>query len=100
MSQPIYEVVVFDVTSSENAVVARRQAMQAVKTYPGFRRYRAMRAAADARVFADLIEWDDLASAQAAAREAKSDPRFAGMKSSILGVRAIGHFLLDEETTP
>lgn len=103
MSSSVYEIVIYQVTDRESAITARRKAMEATKTYPGFRAYRPLNGLEPETLMADLIEWDDHESAKAAGEKVKSDPAFADIFAQISDFKLYAHFtsgeLLSSEDT-
>lgn len=95
MSTITYEIVVYEVTDRAAAMNARRNAMESAMTYPGFRSYRALSGIESEALLADLIEWEDHASAKAAGEKVKSDPAFAGIFGTIANVKVVAHFTSD-----
>ena len=100
MSKPCLEIVVYNVTSAQDATAARRAIMPVVKTFPGFISWRAYRQADGNPVFADCVEWASLAEAQAASEAFAKDPRMAPFMQTISGLIAMSHLELEaqEET--
>lgn len=96
MSNSVYEIVVYKVTDRNKAVTARREAMESVKSYPGFRAYRALNGIEPKTLMADLIEWDNHDSAKAAGEKVKSDPAFGEIFATVSDVKLIAHFTSDK----
>jgi hypothetical protein len=88
----ILELAVCTVTDKPAAEEARRAAMAAVRTYAGFVSWRALTALEQGDMIADLVEWADKASADAAAAKVQVDPAFAPYMSAITGVTLMQHF--------
>jgi ABC-type branched-subunit amino acid transport system substrate-binding protein len=88
----ILELAVCTITDSPAAEKARRAAMQAVKTYTGFVSWRALTALDAGDMIADLVEWADKESADAAAAKVQADPAFAPYMAAISGVSLMQHF--------
>ncbi len=95
MSKTTYEIIVYEVTDRTQAIEARRNAMEAAMTYPGFLSYRALNGIEPATLLADLIVWEDHAAAKAAGEKVKSDPAFAGIFGIISDVKVVAHFTSD-----
>ena len=93
MTDSVYEIVVYQVTDRNRAIDARRKAMEATKTYPGFRAYRPLNGLEPETLMADLIEWDDYESAKAAGEKVKSDPAFSDIFAQISEFKLFAHFL-------
>ncbi len=88
----VLEMVICTVADRPGAEKARRAAMTAVKTYPGFVGWRAINALEQSDMIADLVEWEDKASADAAAAKVQADPAFAPYMATITGVTLMQHF--------
>ncbi len=88
----ILELAVCTVANKPAAEQARRAAMDAVKTYPGFVSWRALTSVEQGDMIADLVEWTDKVSADAAAAKVQSDPAFAPYMAEITGVTLMQHF--------
>lgn len=67
MTSNILEIAICTIANTSVADKARRAAMEAIRNYPGFISWRALTAAEDSNTIADLVEWSDKASADAAA---------------------------------
>ncbi len=96
MSSSVYEIVVYEVTDRESAITARRKAMEATKSFPGFRAFRPLDGLESETLMGDLIEWDDHASAKAAGEKVKSDPAFADIFAQISELKLYAHFTSGE----
>jgi hypothetical protein len=90
----VLELAVCTVTDKPAAEEARRAAMAAVKTYPGFISWRALTALEQGDLIADLVEWADKESADAAAMKVQADPAFAPYMAAIKGVTVMEHFAI------
>ncbi|PYB73288.1 hypothetical protein [Rhizobium wuzhouense] len=88
----ILELAICTVANKPAAAEARRAAMQAVRHYKGFVRWRALNALEQGDMIADLVEWTDKASADAAAMKVQTDPAFAPYMAAITGVTLMQHF--------
>lgn len=88
----ILEIAVCTVADRPAAEQARRAAMAAVNTYPGFVSWRALTAIEQGDMIADLVEWADKESADAAAAKVQADPAFAPYMAAITGVTLMQHF--------
>lgn len=73
----VLELAVCSVADRPAAEEARRAAMAAVKTYPGFVSWKALNSLDQRDLIADLVEWSDKESADAAAAKVQADPAFA-----------------------
>jgi uncharacterized protein YbaA (DUF1428 family) len=91
-SSTVLEIAICTVADKPVAQDARRAAMAAVKTYPGFRSWRALNSQDQRDLIADLVEWTDKQSAEAAAAKVQSDPAFAPYMAAITGVTLMQHF--------
>jgi len=92
----IFELVSFKVKDVEKAKELRRVAMEDAKKMRGFINYRAMTNAEDDNHFADLVEWQSLEDAQAAAQQVMNLPSFQAMMSQIDAVESMKHFTVDK----
>lgn len=88
----ILEIAVCTVSDRPAAEQARRAAMQAVRAFPGFVSWRALTAPDRQDLIADLVEWSDKPSADAAAARVQSDPIFAPYMAAIASVSLMQHF--------
>lgn len=88
----VLELAVSTVSDKAAAEEARRAAMAAIATYPGFVSWRALAPLEQGDMIADLVEWKDRQSADAAAVKVRTDPAFASYMSSIAGVTLMQHF--------
>ncbi|MCZ8180355.1 MAG: hypothetical protein O9309_15130 [Rhizobium sp.] len=88
----ILELAICTVADKPAAENARRAAMDAVKTYPGFVSWRALTSVEQGDMIADLVEWADRDSADAAAAKVQADPAFAPYMAAITGVTLMQHF--------
>lgn len=88
----ILELAVCTVTDKPAAEAARRAAMAAVKAYPGFVSWRALDSMDQPDLIADLVEWADKASADAAAAKVLADPAVSPYMAAITGVTLMQHF--------
>jgi len=88
----ILELAICTVADKPAAEDARRAAMDAVKTYPGFVSWRALTSVEQGDMIADLVEWADKDSADAAAAKVQADPAFAPYMAAITGVTLMQHF--------
>jgi len=88
----ILELAVCTVSNKPAAEEARRTAMAAVRAYPGFVSWRPLTALDHDDMIADLVEWTDKASAEAAAAKVQADPAVAPYMAAITGVTLMQHF--------
>lgn len=88
----VLELAVCTVSDKPAAEEARQAAMAAVRTYPGFVSWRALNSMDQRDLIADLVEWTDKASAEAAAAKVQADPAFAPYMGAITGVTLMQHF--------
>lgn len=88
----VLELAVCTVADKSAAEEARQAAMAAVRTYPGFVSWRALNSMDQRDLIADLVEWADKASAEAAAAKVQADPAFAPYMTAITGVTLMQHF--------
>jgi len=88
----ILEIAVCTVIDRSAAEQARRAAIAAVNTYPGFISWRALSSLDQRDMIVDLVEWADKESADAAAAKVQDDPAFAPYMAAITGVTLMQHF--------
>ncbi|THV15513.1 hypothetical protein [Rhizobium rhizophilum] len=88
----VLEIALCTVADKPAAEEARRAAMAAVRHYPGFVSWRALNSTDQRDMIADLVEWADKASADAAATKVQADPAFAPYMAAITGVTLMQHF--------
>lgn len=88
----VLEIALCTVADKPAAEEARRAAMAAVRLYPGFVSWRALSSMDQRDMIADLVEWADQASADAAATKVQADPAFAPYMAAITGVTLMQHF--------
>jgi hypothetical protein len=88
----VLELAVCTIADKPAAEEARRAAMEAVRHYPGFVSWRALTAIEQGDMIADLVEWTDKDSADAAAVKVQADPAFAPYMAVITGVTLMQHF--------
>jgi hypothetical protein len=88
----VLEIAICTVADKPQAEAARLAAMQAVRHYPGFVSWRALSALEQGDMIADLVEWQDKASADAAAERVGRDPAFAPYMAAISAVSLMRHF--------
>jgi hypothetical protein len=91
-SSTVLELAICTVADKPAAEDARRAAMAAVRTYPGFVSWRALNSLDQRDMIADLVEWVDKESAEAAAAKVQADPAFAPYMAAITGVTIMQHF--------
>ncbi|WP_034883000.1 ABC-type branched-subunit amino acid transport system substrate-binding protein [Ensifer sp. WSM1721] len=96
-TEHVLELAVCTVADKEQALAARRQAMQAVARYPGFVSWRAVTACETADMLADLVEWENLDAAQAAGNRVMTDPEFAPYMAAISSVQLMQHFRTEQQ---
>ncbi|MCA1404846.1 hypothetical protein I6F26_09395 [Ensifer sp. IC3342] len=98
MTSPnILELAVCAVTDKDAALVARKRAMQAVSSYPGFVSWRALTACETADMIADLVAWETLEAAQAAGKRVLTDPEFTPYLAAIGSVKLMQHFVTEQQ---
>lgn len=88
----VLEIALCTVADKQAAEEARRAAMAAVRYYPGFVSWRALTSMDQRDMIADLVEWADKASADAATAKVQADPAFAPYIAAITGVTLMQHF--------
>lgn len=92
----IFELVSFRVKDVEKAKQLRRDAMEHAKKFKGFVNYRALTNTEDQSHFCDLVEWESLKDAQAAAEQIMTLPEFQVMMAEIETVESMKHFSVDK----
>ena len=92
----IFEIVSFKVKDVEKAKELRRNAMEHAKNFKGLVNYRALINTEDQSHFTDLVEWESLEDAQAAAQQIMSLSEFQAMMSEIEAVESMKHFSVDK----
>lgn len=94
MRNPTIEIAVFTVKpGQENHIREIRQGViEALKTFPGFLDYTGCQPADGNRHYADIVKWDSLENAHAAAKTLEAgDPRFVPYMEAIEEVAFMGH---------
>ncbi len=91
----VLEIAICTVADKPAAEEARRSAMAAVRAYPGFVSWRSLTSLDQRDMIADLVEWTDRESADAAAVRVQADPAFAPYMAAITGVTLMQHFKTD-----
>lgn len=89
----VLEIAICTVADKPAAEQARHAAMAAVRHYPGFVSWRALNSLDQRDMIADLVEWADKESADAAAAKVQADPAFAPYMAAITGVTLMQHFV-------
>lgn len=92
MTDTVYEIAICKLIPGSEASAGREKAMTAVRTYPGFVRWKAMDCVEDPLLIADLVEWESLAHASAAGENVMKDPAFADYMGAIAEVVLMRHF--------
>lgn len=96
MSQPYYEIVTYSVGDPRGADQARNDTRKHLATFPGFIAWQAFHGAADPAQRVDLVVWQSLENAQAAAEKVGTAPEFAGFRASIKSLSGMDHYLMDK----
>ena len=89
---PCLEVAVYQALDPEGFDRLQADAHRALARYAGFVRGLALRGHEDAGLRADLIVWDGVAAAQAAADAMLKDPGFASFRAAIGEIRHFAHY--------
>lgn len=92
MGQQVLEVAVYTVTDPQQGLGRHGQVHQRVAGYPGYMTSVGLRQLDDPQVFADVVLWQDLASAQAASTAVRSDEALAWFLASLGERRLFAHF--------
>ena len=88
----VLEIAICKVADKSAAETARQAAMEAVRHYPGFISWRALSTRGDGDLLADLVEWESMEAARAAAEKVHADPAFLPYMKQITAVSVIDHF--------
>lgn len=88
----VLEIAICTVTNKPAAEAARQAAMESVRHYPGFISWRALTSHGDGNMVADLVEWENIEAARAAAQKVHADPAFQPYMKEIVTVAVIEHF--------
>lgn len=88
----VLEIAICKVADTSAAETARQAAMEAVRHYPGFLSWRALSTPGDGGLVADLVEWESLEAAKAAAEKVHADPAFLPCMKQITAVSVMDHF--------
>ncbi|WP_018253899.1 hypothetical protein [Salinispora mooreana] len=94
MGQQVFEVAVYTVTDARQMLERHGQVHRRLAGYPGYVTSVGLRQVDDPQVFADVVLWQDLASAQAASTAVRSDETLAWFLSSLGEPRLFGHFTM------
>lgn len=97
MNATVLEIAICKLKSGSAGSEGRQEAMEAVRTYPGFLGWKAMDCVEDTLLVADLVEWESLAHAMAAGQTVMKDPRFAHYMGAIAEVVLMQHFTMRSE---
>lgn len=92
--QPVLEIVVFRVHDPASAETLRAAAHAQIATYPGFVRSLRLQALDDAALFADIVQWNSLAEAQAAMARAETDAVVQPFFAALGPLVSVGHYPL------
>lgn len=92
MTRPYYEIVTYSVSDPEKADRARSDAMQRLKSFPGFISWTAFTGAGQAAMRTDLVAWTTLAEANSAAKAVETAPEFAGFRACVASVMSMQHY--------
>lgn len=92
MTDACYEIVLYHCADADQADQQRRVAQAQARVLPGFQSWLPLCGADDARMRADLVIWDSLASAEQAAGVVAQAPEFAPFRDGITAMTAMGHY--------
>jgi heme-degrading monooxygenase HmoA len=90
--KPCIEIVIYKVKNQKEAAAAREVARGALARYPGFRSWQQLTTLEGDQSFADIVTWDDMASAKAAGEAFHSDPDCGALMGQIESMVTMGHF--------
>ncbi|MBO3761202.1 hypothetical protein [Ciceribacter sp. L1K22] len=88
----ILEIAICAVADKATAEHARLTAMESVRHYPGFISWRATSAHGNEDMVADIVEWENIDAARAAAEKVQTDPAFIPYMKQITTVAVMQHF--------
>lgn len=92
MSKPVYEIVLYSTEDASGADRERARMRKHVRALPGFRSYLPLTRVTDAMQRADVVQWESLEAAKAAAAAVRLDTKFAPFLSTVAAVDRMGHF--------
>lgn len=85
MATPCYEIVTYTVKTQQEADAARASAQRLLKHFPGFIDWIAFSGIDISTERVDLVVWNSLDAAQAAAKAVESQPEFSCFRSHSMG---------------
>jgi len=91
-AQPCLEVAVYDVSNPESFDPLQRDAHRKLATFPGYLTNLPLQGLDDATSRCDLVLWESLDAAKAAAEAIQQDECFIGFMSNIAEVRHFAHY--------
>lgn len=91
------EVAVFTVNKPQDFGAIQATTHELLAKVPGFIRSVRLRSSSSAALFADLVAWESLATATAAAKQVQQDERFVPLMSGIEQIRLYGHYEIAAE---
>ncbi|MDX6917541.1 hypothetical protein R9X49_20745 [Pectobacterium carotovorum] len=100
MATPCYEIVTYTVKTQQEADSARASAQRLLKHFPGFIDWIAFSGIDISAERVDLVVWNSLEAARAAAKAVESQPEFSCFRSSVRALHSIGHYTAQMEHAP
>lgn len=100
MTNPYYEIVVYNVSDTADADRERRLAMQRVKMLPGFLSWTPFTGVKNNGQRTDLVAWATLNDALVAAHFVGNAPEYSGFRMTVSHVVTMGHYATSVPLTP
>lgn len=100
MTTPCYEIVTYTVKNQQEADSARASAQRLLKHFPGFIDWIAFSGIDSSAERVDLVVWNSLEAAQAAAKAVEGQPEFSCFRSSVSTLHSMGHYTVHMEHAP
>ncbi|MEQ9919080.1 hypothetical protein ABRQ01_20765 [Pectobacterium aroidearum] len=100
MATPCYEIVTYTVKTQQEADAARASAQRLLKHFPGFIDWIAFSGIDISAERVDLVVWNSLEAARAAAKAVESQPEFSCFRSSVSALHSMGHYTVQMADAP
>ncbi|MEQ9867510.1 hypothetical protein [Pectobacterium aroidearum] len=100
MATPCYEIVTYTVKTQQEADAARVSAQRLLKHFPGFIDWIAFSGIDISAERVDLVVWNSLEAARAAAKAVESQPEFSCFRSSVSALHSMGHYTVQMADAP
>lgn len=100
MATPCYEIVTYTVKTQQEADAARASAQRLLKHFPGFIDWIAFSGIDISTERVDLVVWNSLDAARAAAKAVESQPEFSCFRSSVSALHSMGHYTVHMADAP